>query len=119
MEKKVGEISFVLGVVLAVILGLIGGYLGTLEPWLISVLIVLGLIVGFVNITGKDTKDFVWMAVALVLVIYAGGASGILTTKLLYIGEYLAGVLSAVMAFVVPAVVVVALKEIYALAQIK
>ncbi len=118
MEKKIGEVSFVLGVVLAVILGLIGSYLGTLEPWLISLLIVLGLIVGFVNIGGKDTKDFVLIAVALVLVAYVGGASGTLTT-ILYIGEYLAGVFNAIMAFVVPAVVVVALKDIYALAQIK
>ncbi len=116
MDKKIGEISFVLGVVLAVILGLIGNYLGTLEPWLISLLILLGLIVGFVNIGGKETKDFVWMAVALVLVIYAGGASGTLTT-ILYIGEYLSGILNAIMAFVVPATVVVALKEIYSLAQ--
>lgn len=118
MEKKVGEISFVLGVVLAVILGLIGGYLGTLGPWLISLLVVLGLIVGLVNISGKETKEFVWMAVALVLVIYAGGASGTLT-NVLYIGEYLSGVLNAIMAFVVPATVIVALKEIYFLAQIK
>jgi len=118
MDKKVGEIAFVLGVVLAVIIGLIGSYLGTLGPWLISLLILLGLIIGFVNIGSKETKDFVWMAVALVLVIYAGGASGTLTT-LLYVGEYLSGVLSAVMAFVVPATVVVALKEIYALAQMK
>lgn len=118
MEKKVGEVSFVLGVVLAVIIGLIGGYLGTLGPWLISLLVLLGLIVGLVNISGKETKEFVWMAVALVLVIYAGGASGTLT-NVLYIGEYLSGVLNAVMAFVVPATVIVALKEIYFLAQIK
>jgi len=118
MEKKIGEVSFVLGVVLAVVLGLIGGYLGKLEPWLISLLVVLGLIVGFVNIGGKETKEFVWTAVALVLVAYAGGASGTLTT-VLYIGEYLSGVFNAIMAFVVPATVVVALKQIYAFAQIK
>jgi len=118
MQKKIGEISFVLGVVLAVILGLIGGYLGNLEPWLISLLIVLGLIVGFVNISGKETKDFVWMAVALVLVAYVGGVSGTLTS-VLYIGEYLSGVFNAIMAFVVPATIIVALKEIYALAQVK
>lgn len=118
MEKKIGEVSFVLGVVLAIVLGLIGSYLGTLGPWLISILVVLGLVIGFVNVTGKQTKDFVWMAVALVLVAYVGGASGTLTT-VLYIGEYLAGVFNAIMAFVVPATIVVALKEIYALAQIK
>ena len=118
MEKKIGEVSFVLGVVLAVILGLIGGYLGTLEPWLISLLIVLGLIVGFINVSGKQTKDFILIAVALVLIAYVGGASGTLTT-VLYIGTYMAGVFNAVMAFVVPATVIVALKEMYALAQIK
>ena len=121
MEKKIGEVSFVLGVVLAAIIGLIGAYLGALGPWLpwlISLLILLGLIVGFVNISGKETKDFVWMAVALVLVAYIGGASGTLTS-VLYIGEYLSGVFNAIMAFVVPAVVVVALKEIYSLAKIQ
>jgi len=118
MEKKIGEVSFVLVVVLAVIIGLIDVSLGALEPWLISILILLGLIVGFVNISGKETKDFVWIAVALVLVAYIGGASGTLTS-VLYIGEYLSGVFNAIMAFVVPAVVVVALKEIYSLAQVK
>jgi hypothetical protein len=116
MKKKIGEISFVLGVVLAVIIGLLGSYLEQMGAWIISLLIVLGLIVGFVNVTRKQTKDFVLMAVALVLVSYAGGASGTLT-GIVYMGDYLAGVFNALMAFVVPAVVVVILKEIYALAK--
>ena len=116
MKKKIGEISFILGVILAVIIGLVGRYLAGVEIWLISLLIILGLLVGFLNVTGKQTKEFVLMAVALVVVAYAGGASGTLTS-ILYLGDYLAGIFNALMAFVVPAVVVVILKGVYSLAK--
>lgn len=122
MEKKIGEYSFIIGVVLAVILGLATGNsavrmaLAGTEVWLTSVLVVLGLIVGFLNVTGKDTKDFLMIATILVVVSFAGGSMQELAGVAL-LGPYLAGVFSQIMAFVVPATVVVGLKEIYYLAR--
>lgn len=116
MEKKIGNYSFIIGVIIAVVLGLAAPALGEAAPWLTSLLIILGLIVGFLNVSGKETKEFLLVAVALVIVAFAGSASGTLG-QVLYIGPYIQGIFDAIMAFVVPATVVVGLKDIWALAQ--
>jgi hypothetical protein len=79
-------------------------------------LVVLGLIVGFLNVTGKETKEFLLVAVVLVIAAGMGGASATLGGVQM-IGQYLSGIFTQVLAFVVPATVVVALKDIWALGQ--
>tara|TARA_Y100000310_G_C20445060_1_gene697980 strand:- start:365 stop:718 length:354 start_codon:yes stop_codon:yes gene_type:complete len=116
MKDILGKWAFILGVILAVILGLIGASLGGLQAWLVSLLIVFGLIVGFLNIAGKQAEKFVFAAIVLVIASYMGGASSTLT-GVAYIGPYLGGIFDAVMVFVIPAVVVVALKDVYDLAK--
>ena len=74
MEKQVGNYSFIVGVIIAVVLGLAAPMLGTATTWLWSLLVVLGLIVGFLNVSGKETKEFLWVTVALVVVAFAGSA---------------------------------------------
>ena len=116
MEKKIGNYSFIIGVIIAIVLGLAAPMLGEATPWLFSLLIILGLVIGFLNVSGKETREFLLVAIALVVVAFAGGASGTLG-DVLYIGVYLKGVFDAVMAFVVPATVVVGLKDIWTIAQ--
>jgi len=118
MQKKIGHYSFVVGVVLALLLGLASQpLLGTgLIPWLASLLVVCGLIVGFLNVTGRETKEFLIVATVLVIVAGLGGASTSLAGVAL-IGPYLNAVFIQLLAFVVPATVVVALKDIWNLAQ--
>lgn len=116
MDKKVGSYSFIVGVIIAVVLGLIGQpMLGQLGPWLVSLMVLLGLIVGFMNVSGKSKKDFIMYSVALVILSYAGSA-GILGSVEV-IGVYIKSVFDYVMAFVVPATVVVALKDIWEIAK--
>ncbi len=120
MDKKVGHYSFIIGVIIAIILGLIPtSTLGAAYGWLASLLVILGLIVGFLNVPSKETKEF--LLVAVVLVITAGigtGAGAVLeSATVLGIGGYLSGLFSQVLAFIVPATVVVALKDILQLAQ--
>ena len=79
VEEKIGHYSFIGGVVIAVVLGLVpAATLGTASGWLASLLVVLGLIVGFLNVTGKETKEFMMVAVVLIIAAFAGNASGIL-----------------------------------------
>ena len=114
MEKKIGEYSFIGGVILAVVLGVFS--LGPATPWLTSILVVLGLAVGFLNVTGKETKDF--LLVSAVLIIAAGfGGAGEAFGGIEIIGPYIQGVFTQVLAFVVPATVVVCLKEVEQLAR--
>ena len=116
MEKLVGRWSFIIGVILAIIVGLIGGLLGELPPWLVSILILAGLVVGFLNVSGEDTKDFMIAGIVLIIAVYAGNAADTLTNMKL-IGIYISSIFSSIMAFVVPATIIVALRDVYELAR--
>ena len=116
MEKLVGRWSFIIGVILAIIIGLIGGMLGELGPWLASLLILAGLIVGFLNVSGEDTKDFMIAGIVLIIAAYMGNAADTLTS-IEFIGVYISSVFSSIMAFVVPAMIIVALRDVYELAR--
>ena len=117
MEKQIGNYSFIIGVIIAVVLGLAAPKLGTATPWLWSLLVVLGLVVGFLNVPGKETKEFLWVTVALVVVAFAGSAQIDKWSNVQLIGQYLSGMFNSILAFVIPASVVVALKEVWDLAK--
>ncbi len=114
MEKKVGHYSFIVGVILAIVLGLVS--LGTATPWLSSLLVVLGLIAGFINVTGKETKEFLMVAAVLIIAVGIGGATTMLGSVEI-IGPYISGIFTQILAFVVPATAVVALKDVWALGK--
>ena len=107
--QKVGSWAFIAGVIIAIIAGFY--QLGTVMT---SVLIILGLIVGFLNVTGKETNSFLFATLVLAVVSSMGGQ---LLGGIQYVGLLLQSVFSAMMLFIVPAAVVVALKAIYALAE--
>ena len=111
--QKVGSWAFIIGIVIAIIAGLVYAGEGQLSAAIVSILVVLGLIVGFLNVTGKETMSFLAASVSLVLVTYFGGnALGSITV----IGAYLVSIFSAIMAFVMAATIIVSLKAIWALA---
>ncbi len=116
MDKRVGAYSFMVGVLIAVVLGLFAAYIRPpVAPILVSLLVVLGLIVGFLNVTGKQTQEFLTVGTILAIVSYVGGAANL--AQVMYIGPYLIGIFGNIMAFVVPAVIVVGLKDILKLAK--
>ena len=117
MEKQIGNYSFIIGVIIAVVLGLAAPKLGTAAAWLWSLLIVLGLVVGFLNVSGKETKEFLWVTIGLVVVAFAGSAQISSWSNVELIGPYLKGIFDSILAFVVPASVVVALKDVWDLAK--
>jgi|TARA_B100001971_G_C18175959_1_gene529929 hypothetical protein len=119
MEKKVGHYSFVIGVIIAIVLGLALPLGAAVTQWLTSILVVLGLIVGFLNVTGKETSEFLTVSAILVVVAFAGGAGYTGLGSVQFIGQYIMGILNGILTFVVPAVVVVALKDIIALAKVE
>lgn len=111
-ETKVGAIAFIICIVIALIAGLLVELIG--QVWTTTLLILLGILVGFLNVTDKEVKDYLFTAVCLVLVTTIGSAA---FNGIAYIGPYLANVLQAIMTFVIPATIIVALKEIYNLAK--
>jgi|SRR3989339_107585 len=107
---KVGSWAFIIGVIIALIVGVFS----KTSTVTTTVLIVLGLIVGFLNVTGRETTPFLLATVSLVLVAYYGGDT---LKDVAVVGPFLAGTLGALMTFVIPATIIVALKAIYALAH--
>lgn len=120
MDKKVGEYAFIVGIIIALVLGLLGGLeaLQPAEPYLVSILVILGLVIGFLNVTGKETMQFLTVSAILAIVLYVGGGAAGLK-EILYIGNYIDSIVKYIMAIVVPAVIVVSLKEIVDMAKSK
>ena len=117
MEKQVGDYAFIIGVIIAIVLGLAASSLGAAADILSLLLVVLGIAVGFLNVTAKETKDFLWVTVALVVVASLGSAEVKDWEKLRYISPYLSAVFNSILVFVVPASVVVALKSVWEMAK--
>ena len=105
-SSTIGSWAFLKGVILAVILGALGEVEGT---WT-AVLVVLGLIVGILNITDEEVRPFLTAGTVLVLVSFLG-------RDVLGSVALLGNILSAVMALFVPATVIVALKSVFSIAK--
>lgn len=110
--KKVGHWAFIAGIVIAVIAGVAGQqYLGTYSTYVNILLVLLGLVVGYLNIQQKEMQTFLIATVALMLV----GSAGF--EKIPQIGSYLKDILLYITIFVAPAALIVALKAVYELGK--
>ena len=111
MAKKMGELAFLGGVAIAILAALpvTREYLNNVQ----LLLVVLGLIVGYLNVTSKETSDFLIAAVALLAAASAKGTLDVLP----WVGQFLGTVVANIAVFVAPAAVFVALKGVYALAK--
>jgi len=105
---KVGRYAFLGGVIVAVLAGFISG------NWIFPVLTILGLIVGLLNVTATEVQSFLLASVSLVI-ISALGADKI--EGLPEVGETLGRIYTALLAFVSPAAIVVALKSLLGMAK--
>ena len=106
LGTKLGAWAFLIGVVLAVILGAFG----QVEGIVITALVVIGLVVGLLNVTGSETTPFLLAGVSLVIVSALG--SDVLGTI-----AWISSILSALNAIFVPATVIVALKTVFTIAK--
>lgn len=104
----IGAWAFLAGVILAVIVGLLG--FGVTEGTWAIILVILGIVIGLLNITGVELKDFLLAGTVLVIVSHFGGQT-LLGVK------YLGNILQALIVLFVPATIVVALKAVFATAR--
>lgn len=112
MLQKIGSWAFIVGVVLAIVLAIFT----QLNPWLTTVLIVLGLVIGLLNVAATETRSFLLAALALVIVSGFASTNGVIT-QVAVVGPVLGRIFTAILLLVVPATIVVALRSIYALAH--
>jgi len=105
-SKFVGKWAFVVGLVIAVIASFLTGY----ETTVALVLFVLGLVVGFLNISEKESHHFL---IALIALLTGGVASLNAISMFGIVSTYLTAVLGSFIAFVSAAALVVAIKAIF------
>ncbi|MBS3118183.1 hypothetical protein J4417_00690 [Candidatus Woesearchaeota archaeon] len=106
---RIGHYTFFVGIFLAIVAAFFRSYIP--PEVLITTLFILGLLVGLLNITAKETTPFLIAALALML-------AGIVNFGLIPgIGTYIRDMLSNVVVFVAPAVIPVAIKAIWNLAS--
>jgi predicted permease len=110
MLSKIGFFAFIIGLILCIIGGFIPSWLDNAA--IIVILIILGLIVGFLNITSKEITLFLVATIALIV---TGRVFGALT--ILGIGEYLDRALTLVATLMAPAAVVAAIKALWAVGK--
>jgi hypothetical protein len=102
----VGSWAFLIGVVLAVVLGLAGAID---EIWTI-VFIFIGLLIGMLNVTNKETTPFLISGTVLIIASALGGSA-------LSDVQTLSNVLNALLVIFIPATVIVAIKNVFILAK--
>ncbi len=105
-SKLVGKWAFLVGLIIAVLASFLTGYAATVA----LALFVLGLIVGFLNISEKDSNKFLLASIALL----SGGIASITAISMLaVVSTYLNAILGSFVAFVSAAALVVAIKAIF------
>jgi len=123
MLAKVGELAFIVVVIVAVVAGLACTRLDNVQQgWVYVVLMILGVIVSLTTITEAEVSQF--MMASLVLLVASASAATILTLIMVAplavsYAQTVLGIVLNIMAFVAPAAIIPSLKAVYNLARKK
>ena len=107
-----GEWAFLIGFVIAIVVSLVS-VSDAVQGWLVLLLVVLGLIVGFLNVSERESTPFLVAAAALLIAGTTGGNLAVIP----WIGSKLQAIVQNVAVFVTPAAIVVAIKSVRSLAK--
>lgn len=108
---NVGKWAFIIGIIIAVISGF------WTVPAVTLVMVILGLLVGFLNVTGEETQIYLVASVALMIIGATLLNQTVLSTLTSVLGDWLQSVLTNFVAFVTASALVVALRAIIVLGQ--
>lgn len=118
ITRKIGHYAFLVGVLLAFVLALFSTKLGNeTTSALLLLLIVLGVIVGFLNITAKEMTEFLIAAIALIVMGSISAAFVVVDNYIVGLGTIIDAILSYIAIFVAPAALIVSIKAIIELAE--
>jgi len=108
MKRSLGGWAFLIGILIAVLAGI---FVSELSASITGVLVVIGIIVGLFNVTGKESHSFLLATVALVIVSSLGGQ--VISSSIAILGN----ILRALLVLIVPATIVVAIREAFSVAK--
>ncbi len=105
-----GSILFILGILITIIVSFVTIESKTLKAVILTALLVIGILIGVLNITGKETVGFLVSIVALVMLIgpLMGVIAGVYETNT----KILTQLFNNLILLLAPAAIVVALKTI-------
>ena len=106
VENLVGRLAFLVGFVLAIVLGI---FAKLDQTWTI-VLVVIGLLVGLLNVTSKEAYSFMVSGAVLII-------SSALGLSVMNAIPFLARILVALLAIFVPATILVSIRNVFSLAR--
>jgi hypothetical protein len=115
MAKKInliGSWAFLVGVIIALIIGVCSGLeiADLSSPFLTSVLVVIGLIIGLFNVADKEAMPFLMSGVALIIAGFFGAQIMVTIPVAVY-------TLGALLLMFIPATIIVAIKNVFSLAK--
>jgi hypothetical protein len=116
VNQKIGGLALILGVVIALVAGVVSTFafdatMAYASAYVLLVLVILGLIVGFLNVKDKEVVNFLIASIALMVVGTANLSS--LNSIVTPLGTLVQTIIQYIAAFVAPAALVVALKEVW------
>lgn len=104
--NKLGGWAFLIGVILAVVLGFMGQ---TGDNWTM-ILLLIGLVVGILNVADHEVQPF--MMSGVVLIIASGFGAGVVEQV-----PIASRILDSMLTIFVPATIIVALKNVFSMAK--
>ncbi|PIN86903.1 hypothetical protein COV19_02755 [Candidatus Woesearchaeota archaeon CG10_big_fil_rev_8_21_14_0_10_44_13] len=118
MMRKVGHYSFLVGLLLALVLALFSTALNSdVTSIMMLGLVILGVLVGFLNITAKEVTEFLVAAIALIVMASISQSLVVIDMYITGLGTLMQSTLSFIAVFVAPAALIVAIKAIIKLAE--
>ena len=123
-ENSIGAWAFLIGVILAIIIGIsTSSFLSisaitTYSAQIYAILVILGIIVGFMGVAGKESQTFLIAGAVLVIVSKFGMESVTGSLIGIGVGDLVSSVFAALLALFVPATIIVALKTVFSIAKI-
>jgi len=122
-ENSIGAWAFFIGVILAVVIGLSTTLLpipslSQYNAQIYGILVLLGIVIGFVSVPGGESQTFLWAGAVLVIISRFGMDSVTGSLLGIGIGPTVTSVFGALLALFVPATIVVALKTVFSIAKV-
>jgi len=122
-ENSIGAWAFLIGVILAIVIGLGTSLipipeLAKFSAQIYGILVILGLFVGSMNVTSKDSQTFMIAGAVLVIVSKFGMESVTGSLIGIGIGDAVSSTFGALLALFVPATIIVALKVVFSIAKV-
>ena len=122
-ENTIGAWAFLIGFVLAIIIGITTSFVSipfvtAYSAQIYAILVILGIIVGFLNVRIKDASTFLISGAVLVIVSKFGMDSVTGSLIGVGVGNVVTSIFGALLALFVPAVIIVALKAVFNIAKV-